>query len=335
MITLWILVILTILAVSIGHRVSLALRVSRYQQDRLKAYCLARAGTQRAIVELENDKNEEEQYDSLSDSWSTGIAPLTNKQFFENIEIQEGSGETFSLKYPYEKDSYSCMVDEESKININTAPEQLLLTLFKELNMEDADAQQLTKDIRIWRGDNEPRLGADAAYYINFKKKPFVVPEEIMVILENFYQNKSEENYQRKAQDMFEAIRYLITAYPYEGEAKININTASERVLTILAKSVAEPTGEQFVDGLITKIINFRRGDKGPFKEEGAPSDFKNNELRDDKGQNIFGDMAGSFLTVQSNYFAIGSTGNVGRISRKITAIYNRRDKKIVYWHEN
>lgn len=333
MITLWILVILTILAVSIGHRVSLALRVSRYQQDRLKAYCLARAGTQRAIVELENDKNEE--YDSLSDTWSTGIDPLTNRQFFENIEIQEGSGETFSLKYPYEKDSYSCMMDEESKININTASEQLLLTLFKELNMADADAQQLTNDIRIWRGDNEPRLGADAAYYRNFKKKPFVVPEEIIVILENFYQNKSEDNYQRKAQDMFEVIRYLITTYPYEGDAKININTASERVLTILAKSVADPAEEQFVDGLITKIINFRRGDKGPFKEGVALSDFKNNELRDDKGQNIFGDMAGSFLTVQSNYFAIGSTGNAGRISRKITAIYNRRDKKIVYWREN
>ena len=55
MISLWILAILTILAVGIGHRVSMGLRLARYQKDKLKGLYLAKAGLKVLIVE-KNDK---------------------------------------------------------------------------------------------------------------------------------------------------------------------------------------------------------------------------------------------------------------------------------------
>jgi len=332
MISLWILAIITILAVSIGHRVSLALRISSYQQDRIKAYCLARAGIQRAIAELEKDKDMN-QYDSLSESWSTGTDPVTNNPLFENIEIEEGSGQTFTLRYPYDKDTYFCMVDEESKVNINTASPGLLLTLLKALNMEAADAQRLTNYIRTWRGDSDSTIPIEDVYKY-FKKKPFIVPEELILILESFYQSKEEENYQQKAQEAFDTLKYLITVYP---TAAININTASSAVLTIIANSVAIQR-EQPVDGLINKIINFRKGDSGPFTGTNI-TDFSNGLTTGDE-QNLFSKMKSSptlalTLAVNSDYFDIGSTGNAGKLAKKINAVYNRPGKTIVYWHEN
>lgn len=331
MIILWILLILTILAVSIGHRVSLALRLSRYQGDRMKAYCLAQAGIQRAIAELEIDASQN-QYDTLSEAWSTGIDPATNKPCFEDIEIVGDSQETFTLKSPYDADTYFPITDEERKININTASDKLLLALLKGLNIEDTDAQQITNYIRIWRGDSGPNLQPDN-YSENFKKGPFIVPEEVILILESFYQSKGEENYQQKAHETFDALKYLVTVCP---TTKININTASRAVLTIFAKSAAIPADQQFVDGLITKVINFRTGDKGPFKADADisdSSDFYANDLTSDE-KGIFNDMQSS-LAVKSDYFDIGSTGNAGKISRKITAVYSREAKKIVYWHQD
>lgn len=53
-IILWILVILTILTVSTGHRVSISLRLSRYQRDSLAALALAASGINDTIVRLNN-----------------------------------------------------------------------------------------------------------------------------------------------------------------------------------------------------------------------------------------------------------------------------------------
>lgn len=42
-----------------------------------------------------------------------------------------------------------------------------------------------------------------------------------------------------------------------------------------------------------------------------------------------------SVCVVQSDNFLIEVTGNVSTIKSKITAVYNRKDKKILYWHES
>lgn len=323
--------ILTILAVSIGHRVSLALKLSRYHRDKLKALYLAKAGVNRAIVELEKDQNE---YDSLDETWSRGH-DTTGKSLFENVELREGSGETFTVKYLYdkEKDTYLCMADEERKININTGSNNLLVALLMECSDSKFDvtqAEELAGDIRIWRGENVGGINPDAEYYENFKKAPFINIEELVIVLEHFFQNKDGQNYQNEAQEVYKNIKDLITVYPLSATAQINVNTASWAVLTILTNSVANSDEKNSVAGFVNTIIELRDNQPNKAFENvvditvgGAGSDY----------QNLLNKLKPS-LTVQSGNFLIAVTGNVSTIKSKIRAVYNRNNKKILYWHE-
>ncbi len=54
-ITLWIMIILSLLAISVANRVSLGLRLSRYARDGIKVDALAMAGINRAVIEIEGD----------------------------------------------------------------------------------------------------------------------------------------------------------------------------------------------------------------------------------------------------------------------------------------
>lgn len=307
-ISLWILAVLTVLAISSGHRVSLGLRLSRYSMERVKAYSLARGGIQRGIIELENDKKGN-QYDTLLEAWSA------EKLIYDNrIPVY--------------------MSDEERKININTASDSLLSGLLEEAGLESADAPGLARYIRIWRGDNDPGLQAEGVFFLNFKKKPLVVPEELIPILSLYYQNKGELNFREKAKDAYASLKYLITVFAGGAGTRININTASRAILRILAKAQAGPEQAQFADALAGHIIDFRESDEGPFSGEQALEVFSEKELAESEEKNLLNEMK-PFLTVSSDWFRISSTGNAGKISKKITAVYNRENKKLVYWHEN
>ena len=67
-ITLWVLSLLTIFAINLGFRTRSGLHYAGHLQDRLKMYYLARAGIERAIVELMNDETQD--YDALNEPWS-------------------------------------------------------------------------------------------------------------------------------------------------------------------------------------------------------------------------------------------------------------------------
>jgi Tfp pilus assembly protein PilX len=70
-VVLWILIILVLLAISIGRRTSIELRLLRYHLDRTQAFYLARAGLERVYREKANDK--ETALDTLDESWSNKL----------------------------------------------------------------------------------------------------------------------------------------------------------------------------------------------------------------------------------------------------------------------
>lgn len=151
-IILWILVILTVLAVTIGHRVSLALRLSRYQRDSLKAYSLAKGGINLAIAVLEEDGKKDTQgapgYDAPDEPWAD------NEQKFKNISLGSDKDEFATVYYVdkaggREEIKYG-VTDEERKININTADKDLLKALLGECGV--ANPEDLAKNILFWRG---------------------------------------------------------------------------------------------------------------------------------------------------------------------------------------
>ena len=80
--TLWVLSFLTIFAVGLSYNVSGQLRMASHFQDRLKAYYLANAGIERAIVELAADETSAS--DSLDEAWAN------NEEFFKEAPVGNG-----------------------------------------------------------------------------------------------------------------------------------------------------------------------------------------------------------------------------------------------------
>jgi len=94
---------------------------------------------------------------------------------------------------------------------------------------------------------------------------------------------------------------------------KININTASYRVLSALT--------EKMTDDIVTEII--RRRHTQPFKSVEEISDLIEDE-----------NVRKNILTVKSYIFKISSTVQVGKTAVTIITYYNRDRKKLLYWSE-
>jgi len=309
MISLWVLVILTILAVGIGHRVSMALRISAHQKDGLKALYLAKAGLNRAIVEIDNDTNS---YDAPDDRWAN------NEAVFKKITLNDFQNEFASVSYQVlDENNIPSIIygarDEESKININTASRELLLALLEKRGINAAD--NVVNNILVWRGDipDDNKIYESLGY--SCKAAPFTNFAELSLI-----KDITAEDYQK--------IQGLITVF---GKGSININTVSPEILTIFCRGIAKKIGaaENFADSVTGKIIELR-DNLGPFKE-------KNGIIITPTGAeeaNIFNNLMNS-VVLQSDYFLIEVIGNSGKIKRKISSVYCRKDKRIVYWHEN
>lgn len=306
MISLWILVILVIFAVSLGYRASINLKLARYQRDRLKAYYTAKAGINKAITTLREDANNSEtkDYDSLDETWSTG--KNKDKNIFENIEITEGSDEEFTVH----------VTDEERNININSLNTQLLQQLFIFKGLE-VDASGLTETITEWINAEKETDEVKAI----FKNEPLKRAEELLLILKYFYQKKE------KAKEVYNAIKDLITVY---GDAKININTTSLNTLIILANSIAENDAQKNCVAKITSAIIELRNIKGHFTKK----EDVNIILTPDDEMNLFNNLTDK-VVFKSDIFKIEATALVINLTKNITAIYDRRTNKIVYWHEN
>lgn len=342
LISSWALLILVVLAVGLGHRSSIALRLSAYQKDSLKASYLAKAGIKQAILQLKEDAIASPSYNSLKSIWSTGVDPLTGKPLFENIEIRDVSGEKFTVRYS-DDENYFCMMDEERKININKAVTDLafqplgqfiLTRLFDFAGVADADA---LKDLVVKWIDSAINSKDEDPGQI-FKNSDLKVTQELLPILEYFY--KDESNPSLKAKEIYGKIRDLITVY---GDGKININTASEETLGILINSCMDECVNNGVitvrfesQNLVNLISTIRRDN--PFKDSSALSnDLASTNNLSSEEKNVLNKLTG-IITFKSNNFRIKSTGEItGKaISKTITCVFSRYpENRIVYWHEN
>src|SRR4030042_3955323 len=89
-ITLWILLILSTIALGFAFEMHLESRLARYQLDSHTALYLAQAGINRAMVELKNDlildrKARPQAIDNLGESWANN--EISNEEYYTNIEL--------------------------------------------------------------------------------------------------------------------------------------------------------------------------------------------------------------------------------------------------------
>ena len=331
--TLWILALLTLLALGIGIRVGIDIKLIGFSINSLKAHYIAEAGLRKTIALIEKDDNKN--VDSLNEIWSCGFDFEDEVQVLKNIAIGEG---VFTVSHYSGEDEEGSPIylygasDEEGKLNINELDENMLLKL-PNVSFEVAQA------ILDWRDeDSLPRLeGAEESDYEELdnsyecKDGKFSVPEELLLV-------------KGVTKEIYDGIKDVITVY---GESKAaNINTASEEVLSVLiGGELAELPG---------KIVRYRNGDDG---------------LPGTKDDNIFTDTraivvklkaplaSGGGLTpaeelclndlitnkqcfkVNSNIFRIASRGEVreGRVKKTIETVVKRgKDKsEILYYYED
>lgn len=313
-ISLWILVILAFLAVGIGHRVSVALYLSRYHRDKLKTFSLAKAGLNLATAELNKDTNN---YDASNEPWAD------NEEIFKKIVIDGNEDGFATVSYNIVKDSHEetifGIVDEERKININTASRELFLALLEECKIDSS--QDIVNNILIWRGDIPDTEKIYGALGYRPKQAKFTNIEELRLV-----KGITLGDYQK--------LKEIITVYGGSAinvNAVININTVSPEVVTIFARGIAKKLtiAEKFADNLAVKI-NELKNSKGPFKGKKDITVVPTGS----EETNIFNNFINN-IVFKSNYFLIEVMGNAGKIKSKVSAVYNRGENKIIYWHES
>ncbi|MDD5282300.1 MAG: type II secretion system protein GspK [Candidatus Omnitrophica bacterium] len=326
-ITLWVLGFLTVFVVNLGFMVRSQLQFADHLQDRMKMYYLARAGIERVVAELSND--ETESYDSFNESWAN------NEEFFKDAVF--GGGFITLSYHPGDQEGdegemtlYGAM-DESSKIDINNAPQDILITLLERIGKVEAEeAIDISGAILDWR-DKDVAVstgGAEDGYYQGLsspyecKDGKFQIPEELLLV-------------KGMTLEIFSEIKDVITVYDTE---KVNINTASFDCLYALGLNRS----------LCEQIIKFRQGSDGLSGTEDdfifkTPSALMSiGSLFTEEATQINTLISRNILTVRSDIFRINSLGQLknarGTRSREIVCVLKRQKNKgakILYWHEN
>ena len=340
-VTLWIMAILTVVAVGIGFRVSLEMRLSRYNLDRLQARYIAKAGIVKARAYLSGDNNDHDSF------YECGIAlPLgqTPEDIFGEENNKLGGG-SFSVSYDLiiteDEEGITAsatqygMMDEERKINLNFKkfPAQNK-NEFKKIieSLSDSITPEMAAAILDWQdpGSSAEPDGAENFYYESLnrpykaKNADFEVTQELLLVKDITPQ-------------IYREIEDYITVY---SDGKINVNTASERVLNAVIDAQRSVFKE--IAGI---IVNVR---KGADEIDGTKDDLvflqmdhitsipqiSANHLWKARLEEL-----GGYFVFKSANFRIRSKGAVRRAEKVIDCVVRKETKKgekeLLYYHED
>lgn len=327
-VVLWCLFFLSGLAVAIYTRVSPQIGLVGYLKERAVAYSAARAGVKQAVFTMDGDETQD--YDALNDTWAD------NEEAFKDIRLSE---EVYtSVKYDWEDDGGETqtrygLVDEERKININTASFEALERFLESVGQTTSQqATDIANSILDWVDeDDDPREnGAEDGYYVSLNpgypcaNAKFQVLEELLLV-------------KGMTREIFDNIKAYITVHSL---GRVNLNTAGRYVLEALGLESA----------LADKVLQFRRGNDG---QEGTLDDniFQTIEtavasltgaggLSEAEIQQLNAVVASEAVGVRSDHFYGESWGELryagqgGRVvSSRIVFIFDR-DKNIRFWRE-
>ena len=117
---LWVLVILAVMVVAVAVDTRLDSAVRLAAADRVTARWLARAGVARAISEIVADIN---QTDGPHDSW------YDHEDIFDRVPMPGGSFTVFADRFLDNNQSAYGVIDEASRLNLNTATREMLMAL--------------------------------------------------------------------------------------------------------------------------------------------------------------------------------------------------------------
>jgi len=335
---LWILVILSMLAVGLGRQTSVDVALAKHELERFKGKYLAWAGLVYAIDQIHRDNKDAttKQFDTLYQCGISLPSNTTVEKLFRHISLGDGY---FDVGYPSEASNdspfYYGLQDEESKINLNGLNPlnyKALSQLIVLLGFEEQRGDRVAFAVIDWKDQDDHlsdnNFGAEDSYYMSLtkpyhcKNRPFDSVEELLLVRD-------------MNPELFAKIKNYVTVYPKQGNLLVNFETAPLSVLRGLARGTTfvSGTGLSTADGVANKIVNYRRGNDGL---DMTPDDRRVNltELAlTQEEQIIFLNMSAMRAGI-ANHLRVNVHGKANTSSRGVdlTAVVARSDFSILYW---
>lgn len=328
-VVLWVIMVLSLLIGGFAFTMHVETQVASLSRKETKAKLLARSGIEVAQMTLVFDSRSAGQgaFDALNQNW------VTNTDLF--VEHQLGEGK-FNVT----------IMDEERKIPINRCSEEQLRESIGSLGLEQIDSDTITDSILDWTDENNlHRLhGAEDDYYMSLvppyhcKDKPLDRVEELLLIRgvtpDIYYgsltaSTNSTLSTTFSATGEMEAMPGFADLFTTMTAGAVNVNTASRTVLQVWlgldeAQADAIILHRDGTDGVsgTDDDIPFRSADEFLGMLGGLDAKAKQ-RIR-------------PLLTVQSTFFTIKCTGEIGNVKRTIIATVRRQGQNvsIVSWRE-
>jgi DNA uptake protein ComE-like DNA-binding protein len=245
---LWVIVISTILMVGLTQRIKLDQQINSAQADQITARWLARSGVYQAVSLLRMDHNST---DSESDSW------YNNGELFNKVSLPGGDFTVLADRFQQDSSPVYGVVDENSKLNLNTATAEALVAL-PGMTRVYADAiidwrSRYAKPTPVSDGSTNPATTGNSPVAMTGRfetlRQLAQIPElpQNLVWGEDANFNGILENNENDGDDLpppdnqngilDRGILAYLTVYSYEwnrdgaGQPRININTTSQSVL--------------------------------------------------------------------------------------------------------
>lgn len=315
----WTVSLLGILAVGLGSRSAFALHVAERFDRSLQASYIALGGVQHASGVLARDPTPT--IDGFNEEWTD------NERVFARQPLGEG---IFTIRYASRREDGTIywrygLADEERRLNLNTAPEEVLHRLLQDAGgLEAGPALIVAQAIVDWRDDDQEArpVGAENFYYqglspaYSCKDGPFETVEEAQLV-------------KGMTPVVFRKVEPYLTVF---GSGQVNLNTAPVPVLRGLGLS---ETG-------INGIVFYRSGEDNV---EGTPDDRAISAPGAIPGE-LFNvvpqeDIARlmqwantSLLTMQSTAFGGVITGSADEQWTFEAALVMTREGRILAWSE-
>jgi general secretion pathway protein K len=304
-IVLWVIMVLSLLISGFAFTMQVETQVASFSRKELKAEMLARSGIEVARMQLmlHMTSPTESGFDALNQDWAT------NETLYVDHELGDGK---YNVK----------ITDEESKLPINLLSQDQLRRLMDLLGIDPSDGDVIVDSILDWRepGDLHRLNGAKSDYYESLsppysaKNAPLDRVEELLLI-----RGVTKEIYDGTPATEDEPARPgLKNLFTTTSSGQVNINTASSIVLqTILGLD----------DTHVAALLTRRDGPDGvPGTEDDQPFGSVGE----------FGSQVAGPITVNSSYFTVKSTGEVGGAKRTIIAVLYRQGLNVVTvtWNE-
>lgn len=227
---MWTVIFLSILVAGLGSRGVFALDVTGRLGEQMRLSYLALGGVQYTLTVLARDPSPD--FDGFNEEW------VNNEVVFARQPLGEG---WFTVSYPAGDEAATPVygvIDEERKLNLNTAPEDVLYALIRQANLlQGKEVTTVVETIQDWRDEDKEQRpsGAEDSYYRGLsdsyecKDGPFEDIGELRFI-------------KGMPPSLLAWLTPYVTVY---GSGKVNLNTADPVVLRALGLS------ETGVNGLV------------------------------------------------------------------------------------